>query len=174
MEEPFAFNFIVVLIDNIFLLLWSGLASILSLSILVAMPSVLTFFFFWLMQYQYFSGAGWKSLSGKQKQIVSLSLYYAANWIRELVKSWSLQMLSSSLDGPVIHILVCYTPAATCSLMPSVHKWKEEFHVQVKLQKRILFASYWSVWGTLCMFSCSQFLDNVCSNSMLVIIIIII
>lgn len=34
---------------------------------------------------QYFSEAGLQSLTEKQKQMVILSLYYAANWIRELV-----------------------------------------------------------------------------------------
>ncbi|XP_062170326.1 uncharacterized protein LOC133876038 [Alnus glutinosa] len=41
---------------------------------------------------KYFSGAGWKSLTGKQKQIVSLSLYYAANWIRELLNAFCTQV----------------------------------------------------------------------------------
>ncbi|KAG2717749.1 hypothetical protein I3760_03G190400 [Carya illinoinensis] len=37
---------------------------------------------------KYFYGAGWKSLTGKQKQIVGLSLYYATNWIRELLNAF--------------------------------------------------------------------------------------
>ncbi|KAK9285230.1 hypothetical protein L1049_024418 [Liquidambar formosana] len=41
---------------------------------------------------KYFSGAGWQSLIGKQKQIVCLSLYYAANWIRELLNAFCTQV----------------------------------------------------------------------------------
>ncbi|KAM3696898.1 hypothetical protein ACB094_06G074000 [Castanea mollissima] len=41
---------------------------------------------------KYFSGAGWKSLAEKQKQIVCLSLYYAANWIRELLNAFCTQV----------------------------------------------------------------------------------
>ncbi|GMY31923.1 Fanconi anemia group D2 protein homolog isoform X1 [Fagus crenata] len=41
---------------------------------------------------KYFSGAGWKSLTEKQKQIVCLSLYYAANWIRELLNAFCTQV----------------------------------------------------------------------------------
>ncbi|KAJ0027301.1 hypothetical protein Pint_36585 [Pistacia integerrima] len=41
---------------------------------------------------KYFSAAGWQSLTEKQKQIVSLSLYYAANWIRELLNAFCTQV----------------------------------------------------------------------------------
>ncbi|KAF8040824.1 hypothetical protein BT93_B2908 [Corymbia citriodora subsp. variegata] len=41
---------------------------------------------------KYFSKAAWQSLTGKQKQIVCLSLYYAANWIRELLNAFSTQV----------------------------------------------------------------------------------
>uniref|UniRef100_A0A803QII1 Fanconi anemia group D2 protein n=1 Tax=Cannabis sativa TaxID=3483 RepID=A0A803QII1_CANSA len=41
---------------------------------------------------KYFLGTGWKSLSGKQKQTVCLSLYYAANWIRELLNAFCTQI----------------------------------------------------------------------------------
>ncbi|XP_030543859.1 Fanconi anemia group D2 protein homolog isoform X2 [Rhodamnia argentea] len=41
---------------------------------------------------KYFSKAVWQSLTGKQKQIVCLSLYYAANWIRELLNAFSTQV----------------------------------------------------------------------------------
>lgn len=41
----------------------------------------------WSVQCQCFSVAGWQSLTEKQKQIVTLSLYHAANWIRELVSA---------------------------------------------------------------------------------------
>ncbi|KAK4576846.1 hypothetical protein RGQ29_027402 [Quercus rubra] len=41
---------------------------------------------------KYFSGAGWKSLAETQKQIVCLSLYYAANWIRELLNAFCTQV----------------------------------------------------------------------------------
>ncbi|XP_062107055.1 uncharacterized protein LOC133818291 [Humulus lupulus] len=41
---------------------------------------------------KYFLGSGWKSLSSKQKQTVCLSLYYAANWIRELLNAFCTQI----------------------------------------------------------------------------------
>ncbi|KAF3445135.1 hypothetical protein FNV43_RR14828 [Rhamnella rubrinervis] len=41
---------------------------------------------------KYFFGAGWTSLTGKQKHIVGLSLYYAANWIRELLNAFCTQV----------------------------------------------------------------------------------
>ncbi|KAJ9185042.1 hypothetical protein P3X46_004717 [Hevea brasiliensis] len=41
---------------------------------------------------KYFSIAGWKSLTAKQKQIVCLSLYYATNWIRELLNAFCTQV----------------------------------------------------------------------------------
>ncbi|KAL5581637.1 hypothetical protein UlMin_014079 [Ulmus minor] len=41
---------------------------------------------------KYFFGAGWKSLTGKQKQVLCLSLYYAANWIRELLNAFCTQV----------------------------------------------------------------------------------
>ncbi|KFK23117.1 hypothetical protein AALP_AAs49591U000300 [Arabis alpina] len=41
---------------------------------------------------KYFAAAGWESLTKKQKEILSLSLYYAANWIRELLNAFSSQI----------------------------------------------------------------------------------
>ncbi|ANM66640.1 fanconi anemia group D2 protein [Arabidopsis thaliana] len=41
---------------------------------------------------KYFAAAGWQSLAKKQKEILSLSLYYAANWIRELLNAFSSQI----------------------------------------------------------------------------------
>nr|XP_011467650.1 PREDICTED: Fanconi anemia group D2 protein [Fragaria vesca subsp. vesca] len=41
---------------------------------------------------KYFFGSEWKSLTGKQKQIVCLSLYYASNWIRELLNAFCTQI----------------------------------------------------------------------------------
>ncbi|XP_057956644.1 uncharacterized protein LOC131149872 isoform X3 [Malania oleifera] len=45
--------------------------------------------------FQYFSGPAWRSLNGKQKQIVCLSVYYAANWIRELLNAFCTQVVKS-------------------------------------------------------------------------------
>ncbi|XP_049936627.1 uncharacterized protein LOC116265003 isoform X2 [Nymphaea colorata] len=41
---------------------------------------------------KYFKGTVWKSLSGKEKQTICLSLYYSINWIRELLNSFSTQV----------------------------------------------------------------------------------
>ncbi|KAL5739450.1 hypothetical protein ACOSQ2_028630 [Xanthoceras sorbifolium] len=41
---------------------------------------------------KYFSIAGWQCLTGKQKQIVTFSLYHAANWIRELLNAFCTQV----------------------------------------------------------------------------------
>ncbi|GAV74416.1 hypothetical protein CFOL_v3_17896 [Cephalotus follicularis] len=41
---------------------------------------------------KYFFGTTWQSLTGKQKQIVCLSLFYAANWIRELLNAFCTQV----------------------------------------------------------------------------------
>ncbi|XXG66038.1 hypothetical protein AAC387_Pa05g3593 [Persea americana] len=41
---------------------------------------------------KYFVGSTWKSLSGKQKQIVGLSFYYAINWMRELLNAFCTQV----------------------------------------------------------------------------------
>ncbi|XVF20995.1 hypothetical protein REPUB_Repub12eG0052600 [Reevesia pubescens] len=41
---------------------------------------------------KYFSPAEWQSLTGKQKQIICLSLYYALNWIRELLNAFCTQV----------------------------------------------------------------------------------
>ncbi|VVA26373.1 PREDICTED: Fanconi [Prunus dulcis] len=41
---------------------------------------------------KYFFGSEWKSLTGKQKQILCASLYYAANWIRELFNAFCTQV----------------------------------------------------------------------------------
>ncbi|CAH8305407.1 unnamed protein product [Eruca vesicaria subsp. sativa] len=41
---------------------------------------------------KYFAAAGWRSLTKKQREILSLSLYYAANWIRELLNAFSSQI----------------------------------------------------------------------------------
>ncbi|CAN0890521.1 Fanconi anemia group D2 protein homolog [Linum grandiflorum] len=42
--------------------------------------------------FKYFSAVGWQSLTVKQKQISCLSLYFAANWIRELLNAFSTQV----------------------------------------------------------------------------------
>ncbi|CAN1160306.1 Fanconi anemia group D2 protein [Linum perenne] len=42
--------------------------------------------------FKYFSAAGWQSLTVKQKQILCLSLYFAANWIRELLNAFCTQV----------------------------------------------------------------------------------
>ncbi|XP_068656016.1 uncharacterized protein [Aristolochia californica] len=41
---------------------------------------------------KYFVAAEWKSMTAIQKQIVGLSLYYAANWIRELLNAFCTQV----------------------------------------------------------------------------------
>ncbi|KAL3537801.1 hypothetical protein ACH5RR_001167, partial [Cinchona calisaya] len=41
---------------------------------------------------KYLSHSMWHCLSGKQKQIIILSLYYAANWIRELLNAFCSQV----------------------------------------------------------------------------------
>ncbi|XP_077243736.1 fanconi anemia group D2 protein isoform X2 [Tasmannia lanceolata] len=41
---------------------------------------------------KYFVGAAWKSVTGKEKQILCLSLYYALNWIRELLNAFCTQV----------------------------------------------------------------------------------
>ncbi|KAF8086974.1 hypothetical protein N665_0606s0001, partial [Sinapis alba] len=46
---------------------------------------------------KYFAAAGWQSLTKKQREILSLSLYYAANWIRELLNAFSSQI--DKMDG---------------------------------------------------------------------------
>ncbi|TVU41411.1 hypothetical protein EJB05_14926, partial [Eragrostis curvula] len=43
---------------------------------------------------KYLDGAKWRSLSGLQKKTVCHSLYYAINWIRELVNAFSTQVVS--------------------------------------------------------------------------------
>ncbi|CAL1385748.1 unnamed protein product [Linum trigynum] len=42
--------------------------------------------------FSYFTAASWQSLSVKQKQTLCLSLYYAANWIRELLNAFCTQV----------------------------------------------------------------------------------
>ncbi|KAK6238576.1 hypothetical protein QUC31_004045 [Theobroma cacao] len=41
---------------------------------------------------KYYSEAEWLSLTGKQKQIISLCLYYAVNWLRELLNAFCTQV----------------------------------------------------------------------------------
>ncbi|KAF6167507.1 hypothetical protein GIB67_031708 [Kingdonia uniflora] len=41
---------------------------------------------------KYFVGAAWLSMTGKQKSSMCLSLYYATNWIRELLNAFSSQV----------------------------------------------------------------------------------
>ncbi|XP_073107701.1 uncharacterized protein [Elaeis guineensis] len=41
---------------------------------------------------KYLVGPHWKKLTGKQKKIVCLSLYYAINWMRELLSAFSTQV----------------------------------------------------------------------------------
>nr|XP_016489377.1 PREDICTED: Fanconi anemia group D2 protein homolog isoform X1 [Nicotiana tabacum] len=43
---------------------------------------------------KFFSQPLWGSLSGKQKQIIILSLYYAANWLRELLNAFCTQAVN--------------------------------------------------------------------------------
>ncbi|XP_075073834.1 uncharacterized protein LOC107797636 isoform X2 [Nicotiana tabacum] len=43
---------------------------------------------------KFFSEPLWGSLSGKQKQIIILSLYYAANWLRELLNAFCTQAVN--------------------------------------------------------------------------------
>ncbi|KAM0951992.1 putative fanconi anemia protein FANCD2 [Dioscorea sansibarensis] len=42
---------------------------------------------------KYLAEAEWKRMSGQQKQIVWLSLYYAVNWLRELLNAFSTQVI---------------------------------------------------------------------------------
>ncbi|WCJ28680.1 hypothetical protein M5689_010363 [Euphorbia peplus] len=46
-----------------------------------------------LPSFKYFSKDGWMSLTAKQKQIAILSLYYAVNWIRELLNAFCTQIV---------------------------------------------------------------------------------
>ncbi|CAI9102693.1 OLC1v1001000C1 [Oldenlandia corymbosa var. corymbosa] len=61
---------------------------------------------------KYFSYSIWRSLSGKQKQILVLSLYYAVNWIRELLNAFCLQIaedfdsISQATKGEITHKLL--------------------------------------------------------------------
>lgn len=64
---------------------WLGLYMYVGHQITLYITILLTFV--WSEQCQCFSVAGWQSLTEKQKQTVSLSLYHAANWIRELVSA---------------------------------------------------------------------------------------
>lgn len=64
---------------------WFGLYIYVGHQIIFYVTSLLTLI--WSVQCQCFSVAGWQSLTEKQKQIVTLSLYHAANWIRELVSA---------------------------------------------------------------------------------------
>ncbi|CAN8324527.1 unnamed protein product [Cochlearia groenlandica] len=41
---------------------------------------------------KYFAPTGWQSLTKKQREIILLSIYYAANWIRELLNAFSSQI----------------------------------------------------------------------------------
>ncbi|XP_020092932.1 Fanconi anemia group D2 protein isoform X2 [Ananas comosus] len=41
---------------------------------------------------KYLIGTSWKKLTGQQRQIVCFSLYYAINWIRELLNAFSTQI----------------------------------------------------------------------------------
>ncbi|OMO97001.1 hypothetical protein CCACVL1_04714 [Corchorus capsularis] len=42
---------------------------------------------------KYFSDAEWRSLTGKQKEIICLSVYYALNWMRELLNAFCTQVV---------------------------------------------------------------------------------
>lgn len=42
---------------------------------------------------KYFSWSGWRLLTGKQKQIACVSIYYAINWIRELLNAFCAQVV---------------------------------------------------------------------------------
>ncbi|KAK1282549.1 hypothetical protein QJS10_CPB22g00088 [Acorus calamus] len=41
---------------------------------------------------KHFNEATWKALTGKQREIICLSIYYAINWIRELLNAFSTQV----------------------------------------------------------------------------------
>ena len=104
---------------------------------------------------QYLLGAGWKSLTGKQKQVVCLSLYFAANWIHELVSYWNLRMLPSCFRWAYIRIISYIWSiifCSKCSSMLFVQKLLAGLNLQVRLQKRKWLQSYWSDWGILCTF----------------------
>lgn len=110
----------------------------------------------WLVSWQYFSGDGWQSLTGKQKHVVCLSLYYATNWIRELVSRGSMFLPLGCLfsNDYLIWIVIPTAYDAISSLMLSVHKSSMvDLHVQLRLQERKQLWSCWNVWGTSCMFS---------------------
>ncbi|GMG98870.1 hypothetical protein Nepgr_000710 [Nepenthes gracilis] len=44
---------------------------------------------------KYFSGSAWQSLTGKQKEIICLSIYYACNWLRELLNIFCTQVVGN-------------------------------------------------------------------------------
>ena len=90
-----------------------------SLSILLGLPSALIFF--WLVQYQYFSGAGWKSLTEKQKQIcVSISLLCSKldTGTGKVIKFINFAFMFGRTDYSHCSLIHTYTPAATWSSMP--------------------------------------------------------
>ncbi|XP_010532525.1 PREDICTED: Fanconi anemia group D2 protein homolog isoform X2 [Tarenaya hassleriana] len=49
-----------------------------------------------LPSWKYVCAAVWQSLTGKQREIICLSLYYAANWIRELLNAFCTQIVERS------------------------------------------------------------------------------
>lgn len=74
---------------------------------------------------KYFSGDGWQSLTGKQKHVVCLSLYYATNWIRELLNAFCTQVV----DGR----FACTTQAT-----------REETIVKLlKRLRNLFYADFW-------------------------------
>lgn len=81
----------------------------------------------WLVDCQYFFGSEWKSLTGKQKHIVCASLYYASNWIRELV------------SGSLKYVTFIFQLVCTCKLLfltPSV--WC--------VAQCLLYTNHWEIW----------------------------
>eukprot|EP00850_Spirogloea_muscicola_P022018 SM000273S10228 [mRNA] locus=s273:18815:28053:+ [translate_table: standard] len=42
------------------------------------------------------TGKGWRSLGGKEQELICLALYYAINWLREIINAFASQQKSSS------------------------------------------------------------------------------
>lgn len=103
---------------------WFGLYIYVGHQIVFYVTSLLTLI--WSVQCQCFSVAGWQSITEKQKQIVTLSLYHAANWIRELVSAIA-GIFIVMVDSNIHYGLQCFSTA--CSLMPSARKLLEDWNV---------------------------------------------
>ncbi|KAL5726309.1 hypothetical protein ACHQM5_009361 [Ranunculus cassubicifolius] len=50
----------------------------------------------WLPSHKYFGETVWSSLTAKQKQAMCLSIYYASNWIRELLNAFCTQVIGEN------------------------------------------------------------------------------